>query len=277
MTDTFAEIATVRIELRGTNPPIWRQVEVPTSITLKVLHDVVQVAMSWFDCHLWEFTIAGQRYGLPMGQDWGMEPSRDPAKVRLRDVLRPRRTIIDYLYDFGDGWEHRLTVTNVRQGEPGIGYPRYVAGERNAPPEDCGGIPGFYEQLGILADPIIRITRRLPTGSTTTTPRRSTNSLSRSRLAASPSAGTPSLRAWRRRNPIPATDAAAGPNSTRPGTTLLIRGCHRTLTAHRHRVKSPTSIDTDPQQIEETLASGRRRRLGDLLAGDLFEAVFSKP
>ncbi len=153
MTDTFAEIATVRIELRGTNPLIWRQVEVPTSITLKVLHDVVQVAMSWFDCHLWEFTIAGQRYGLPMDQDWGMEPSRDPAKVRLRDVLRPRRTIIDYLYDFGDGWEHRLTVTNVRQGEPGIGYPRYVAGERNAPPENCGGIPGFYEQLGILADP----------------------------------------------------------------------------------------------------------------------------
>src|SRR3546814_12148998 len=89
------------------------------------------------------------RYGPPAGQDWGMEPSRDPAKVRLRDVLRPRRTIIDYLYDFGDGWEHRLTVTSVRQGEPGIGYPRYVAGERNAPPEDCGGIPGFYEQLEI--------------------------------------------------------------------------------------------------------------------------------
>lgn len=153
MTDTFDEIATVRIELRDTDPPIWRQVEVPTSITLKVLHDVVQAAMGWFDCHLWEFTVDRQRYGPPMGQDWGTQPRRDAAKVRLRDVLRPRRTTIDYLYDFGDGWEHRLTVTKVRQGEPGIGYPRYVAGERNAPPEDCGGIPGFYEQLDILADP----------------------------------------------------------------------------------------------------------------------------
>ena len=91
--------------------------------------------------------------GQDWGQDWGTQPSRDAAKVRLRDVLRPRRTTIDYLYDFGDGWEHRLTVTKLHQGEPGIGYPRYVAGERNAPPEDCGGIPGFYEQLAILADP----------------------------------------------------------------------------------------------------------------------------
>lgn len=41
----------------------------------------------------------------------------------------------------------------IRQGEPGIGYPRYIAGEGNAPPEDCGGIPGFYEKLDIAADP----------------------------------------------------------------------------------------------------------------------------
>ena len=37
--DSVNEIATVRIELRDTDPLIWREVEVPTSITLKVLHD----------------------------------------------------------------------------------------------------------------------------------------------------------------------------------------------------------------------------------------------
>lgn len=45
--DSVNEIATVRIELRHTDPVIWRQVEVPTSITLKVLHDIIQVAMGW--------------------------------------------------------------------------------------------------------------------------------------------------------------------------------------------------------------------------------------
>jgi hypothetical protein len=50
--DSFNEIVTVRIELRHTDPLIWRQVEVPTSITLKVMHDIIQAAMGWFDYHL---------------------------------------------------------------------------------------------------------------------------------------------------------------------------------------------------------------------------------
>jgi hypothetical protein len=69
--NSFSEIATVRIELRHTIPLIWRQVEVPTSTTLKVLHDIVQIVMGWLDYHLWEFTIGRQRYGPPMGNDWG--------------------------------------------------------------------------------------------------------------------------------------------------------------------------------------------------------------
>jgi hypothetical protein len=151
--DSFNEIATVRIELRHSDPLIWRQVEVPTSITLKVLHDIVQAVMGWFDYHLWEFTIGTQRYGLPMDEDCGTASRIAASKVRLRDVLNPRKTVIDYIYDFGDGWEHRLTVTNVRTGEPGISYPRYIGGERNGPPEDCGGIPGFYALLEARADP----------------------------------------------------------------------------------------------------------------------------
>jgi len=33
--DGIDEIATIRIELRESDPVVWRQVEVPTSITLK--------------------------------------------------------------------------------------------------------------------------------------------------------------------------------------------------------------------------------------------------
>jgi Plasmid pRiA4b ORF-3-like protein len=153
--DSFNEIATVRIELRDTDPLIWRQVEAPTSITLKVLHDIIQAVMGWCDCHLWEFTIGKQRYVPPMLMDdaWGTAPMIAAEQVRLRDVLKPRKTVIDYLYDMGDSWEHRLTVTGIRTGEPGVSYPRYIDGERNGPPEDCGGIPGFYELLEALADP----------------------------------------------------------------------------------------------------------------------------
>jgi hypothetical protein len=99
--------------------------------------------MGWLDYHLWEFTIGKQAYGLPMEEDWGTAPRIEAIKVRLRDVLKPRKTTIDYLYDFGDRWAHRLTATAIRPGEPDVSYPRYIGGEWGCPPEDCGGIPGF--------------------------------------------------------------------------------------------------------------------------------------
>jgi hypothetical protein len=119
--DSVNETCTLRIELCGSDPLIWRQVEVPTSITLKVLHDIIRAAMGWFDHHLWEFTIGRRRFGLPMDEDWGTEPRIEVTKVRLREVLMPRKATITYVYDFGDDWEHRPIPTNIRQGEPGIG------------------------------------------------------------------------------------------------------------------------------------------------------------
>jgi hypothetical protein len=128
-------------------PPIWRQVEVPTSVTLKVLHDIVQAVMDWRDYHLWAFTIGDRRYGLPSDEDFGATPLANAAKVRLRDVLRQTETEIDGTCDFGDNWNLPLVATDIRQEEPGVSYPHYVGGERNGPPEDCGGIYGFYDKL----------------------------------------------------------------------------------------------------------------------------------
>ena len=146
------QIATVRIELADSEPLIWREVEVPTSISLKALHEIIQAAFGWENYHLWEFSLGKRRYGPPNDGGWGPAVA-NAGKVRLSDLLGPRKTTIGYLYDFGDSWEHRLTVTNVRAGDPDRSYPRYVGGERNGPPEDCGGIPGFYDKLDMAADP----------------------------------------------------------------------------------------------------------------------------
>src|SRR5258708_30071620 len=53
----------------------------------------------------------------------------------------------------GDCWEPQLTLTKPGPAGPALAYPRFIAGENPAPPEDCGGIPGFYAQLEALADP----------------------------------------------------------------------------------------------------------------------------
>jgi hypothetical protein len=151
--DSFTEIATLRIDLNYSDPPIWRLVEVPTSITLKALHEIVQVTMGWLNYHLWEFRIDGTTYGPPMDENWGTSPRKSADRTRLRDVIAPGTTMIDYTYDFGDSWEHKLALSNLRLGDPATGYPRFIDGERDCPPEDCGGVPGFYEMLEARADP----------------------------------------------------------------------------------------------------------------------------
>jgi len=80
--------------------------------------------MGWFDYHLWEFAIDQRKYGLATNEDWGSSPRLMAGKVRLRDVLKPGRTVIHYTYDLGDCWEHRLTVTDIRAGQPGVSYPQ---------------------------------------------------------------------------------------------------------------------------------------------------------
>lgn len=121
--DSFTEIATLRITLKESDPPIWRELEVPTSITLKVLHDIVQVTMGWLDYHLWQFVIGGQTYGLPTDEDWGTTPRKPASRTRLRDVIGPGTTPIDYTYDFGDNWEHELVISDVRRGDPAVDRP----------------------------------------------------------------------------------------------------------------------------------------------------------
>ena len=135
-------IATLRIDLRYSDPPIWREIEVPVAMTLKQLHAVVQAAMQWEDAHLWEFAVGRERVG-----------SSRAAKLTVQALLRPRTTKLTYIYDFGDYWEHQLTLTKPRAADPGQAYPRYLGGENPAPPEDCGGIPGFYAKIEALADP----------------------------------------------------------------------------------------------------------------------------
>jgi hypothetical protein len=149
--DSINEIATVHIELRYTYPIIWRQVELPTSITLKVLHDTIQAVMGWLNLFLWEFTIGGQKYAMPIAKKAAAR--FDANRVRMRDVLNPQKTIIDYSYGLGGRWAHQLTVTDIRTGQPDLFYPRYLGGECNAPPELCGGISGFYEMLEAIANP----------------------------------------------------------------------------------------------------------------------------
>jgi hypothetical protein len=57
-----------------------------------------------------------------------------------------------YLYDFGDGWQHLLTLETLG-GAGSLRLPRCVGGARACPPEDCGGVPGCEDFVSAIADP----------------------------------------------------------------------------------------------------------------------------
>jgi hypothetical protein len=139
----------IKIVLLGTKPPIWRRLFVPAESTLAELHDVIQAAMNWEESHLHAFRIGRQSFGVPNMSG----PSINEKKACLANVLNKVGSKATYIYDFGDSWEHAITVEKILPAEPNVAYPLCSDGKLAGPPEDCGGIPGFYHMLEALADP----------------------------------------------------------------------------------------------------------------------------
>lgn len=150
------DIYQLKVTLLGTRPPIWRRLLVPADLTLAKLHGILQTAMGWHDCHLYEFQVGKQTYGRPNPEERDFSlglPTINDRKVQLDEVLPDVRSRLVYTYDMGDGWEHGVVVEKRLPSDPDAAYPLCIGGERACPPEDCGGLPGFYGLLEALRDP----------------------------------------------------------------------------------------------------------------------------
>jgi len=150
-----AEILKLRVTLVGSKPAVWREVEVPSSMTLAALHDVLQVLMDWEDYHLWCFELGGRRFELPDpdGMSFDKTPPEDARRARVGGLLTKKDEVLDYYYDFGDGWCVKISLLASGEAVPEMRYPRCVAGERAGPPEDCGGVGGFAHLLAAHKNP----------------------------------------------------------------------------------------------------------------------------
>lgn len=144
-----------QITLLDIDPAIWRRIQVPDG-TLADLHNHIQAAFGWENCHLHQFEIDGERYG-PLGpEDFDFSDDLlDEADVRLSALIPQsgRRSRWMYEYDFGDSWRHEVVFEGFPPADPKAKYPRCVDGARACPPEDCGGPWGYADYLAALADP----------------------------------------------------------------------------------------------------------------------------
>jgi hypothetical protein len=145
-------ILQVKVTLLGTKPPIWRRLLVRADITLAQLHNILQDAMGWTNSHLHQFTAGGREFGprMPELYELGLENERS---VRVSHILPRVGSKAIYTYDFGDDWRHQIVVEKRLAAEADVVYPICTGGKRQCPPEDCGGIWGFYNLLDAVRDP----------------------------------------------------------------------------------------------------------------------------
>lgn len=107
------------IKLLRIEPPIWRRIVVPETVSLAKLHTIIQRVMGWGNYHIYLFVGKGAHFL--------------------------------YTYDLGDGWKHEIQVEEIREGPPEL--VRCLEGARSCPPEDCGGPHGYEELLETIFDP----------------------------------------------------------------------------------------------------------------------------
>jgi Plasmid pRiA4b ORF-3-like protein len=149
----MVEIYQIKVCLRGSQPNIWRRVQVKSDITLAKLHRILQCVMGWEDAHLHQFVIQGQRYGVPDQDRRDSRKTKDERKYELREIAAATNGQFVYRYDFGDDWHHTLEVEKTLPPEKSVRYPVCLAGGCACPPEDVGGIPGYENFLEAIADP----------------------------------------------------------------------------------------------------------------------------
>ena len=140
----------IKITLIGSNPVIYRRILINPEICFPEFHDMIQDIMGWEDDHLHLFR-KGKKYYRDSSDD-GFGNTVDYWDIKIMDVLIKIKDKMIYEYDFGDGWEHEIILEKIVEEEEVFNI-QCIEGAMNCPPEDCGGIAGFYNMLEIVKNP----------------------------------------------------------------------------------------------------------------------------
>jgi len=154
-TASMVEVLHLEAAVEGADPPITRQLEVPSTLTLEQLHHLLQRAFGWLDYHLYRFARGSSIWGgegtelylcdFDLAEaDPDDPPGRRLRTTRLSTIFNALGDEARYLYDYGDHWELTLTLTGL--GEGPSTRAAITGGHGSAPPDDCGGIHNWNDE-----------------------------------------------------------------------------------------------------------------------------------
>jgi hypothetical protein len=157
----MVEYLEFEVALRDLKPRIWRRFLLKAKgATFWQLHQAIQDACGWQNCHLFEFREPGngprQRRiaGLPIDEDpMGHGEAVPPAKsVKLASYFDEKsHSECLYVYDFGDDWCHDVRLVGIQSLDETFRR-RLLGGARAFPPEDCGGVPGYERCVQVVEE-----------------------------------------------------------------------------------------------------------------------------
>jgi hypothetical protein len=154
------DICQFKVVLLELTPPIWRTIQVPESYSFWDLHVAIQDSMPWRDYHLHRFRVNKPdtggvvQIGIPDDDAFeGDAPILPGWEVPIAAYFTLPGAVARYEYDFGDGWQHEVTLEASVPSQKGRRYPICLAGERACPPEDCGGVGGYETLRAVMRDP----------------------------------------------------------------------------------------------------------------------------
>jgi hypothetical protein len=144
-------------------PPIWRRIVVPADVHLEKLHQIIQKAMGWERIHLYGFRIAEELYSSnDDSAGFGYGRDLEAKEYILEDLFPFKGQSFTYIYDFGDDWRHKITIEDTDYTpnpkkkqiiEDLDDYPVVcISGKRACPPEDVGGVWGYYNFCAAIKD-----------------------------------------------------------------------------------------------------------------------------
>ena len=147
----------IRLKLCNAPLPIWRELKLPSNITLEALSCIIIEAMGWENRHLHQFKKGDTFYKdtEDLREEEDMFPfsrfrKENSNNWSLFQVLPEKGDRIEYEYDFGDSWRHEIWVKGIREYIPGeYQKPTIIKGKGACPPEDCGGVWGYSDLLRI--------------------------------------------------------------------------------------------------------------------------------
>jgi hypothetical protein len=148
------KIYQLKIELRDSNPQVWRCIQVDPEISFSDLHDIIQLSMGWEKDHMYHFNVGKLKiYDFEERiDDYSDLAERDSMDTFLDELIKRAKSKVFYTYDFGDSWEHVIQLEKKIPVEEHKSYPICIDGGGACPPEDCGGIWGYQNMLKILTD-----------------------------------------------------------------------------------------------------------------------------